>query len=196
MPVLTSDAAFKGQSGKTTRLMRKGSFLVLAATMLAVLTFRHDRIMVGIVLAMGTVGCPVGYLMARRQMEKARHRETEDRLLMQTRAYLQSEEPARGVSAAIDGRKLPTQGFRKFEVIALRLPVADPRIFGVLAGWYAIRSLCERPFADLAGRLPEPASLPLSELVMAAPAQEFVAGLASRRGRRRVRASRASERRH
>jgi hypothetical protein len=191
--VLTSDDAFEGQSVKTTRLTQKCLFLVLAVTILAVLMFRHD----GIMLAMGTIVVPVSYVVARRQMEKARHRETEDRLLMQTRAYLQNAEPARGVSAtpAIDGRKLPTQGFRKFEVIAFRLPFADPRVFGLLPGRYAIRSLLERSFAGLAKCLPEPASLPLSELVMAAGAQGLVAASAPGRGRQRVRAARAGERR-
>jgi hypothetical protein len=191
--VLTSDDALEGKSVKTTRLTQKYLFLVLAVTILAVLMFRHD----GIMLAMGTVVVPLGYVVARRQMEKVRHRETEDRLVMQTRAYLQKSEPARGVSAApaIDGRKLPTQGFRKFEVIAFRLPFANLRVFDLLPGRNAIRSLCERPFAGRAQCLPEPASLPLSELVMAAGTQGLVAVSAPRRGRHRVRASRASERR-
>ena len=189
---MTLNDAFQGHSIKPTQLMQKGSLLLLAVTASLILTFRrHNGIMLGVVLALGTVVVPAGYVLARRVIDKVRQRETEDRLMMHTRTYLQNQEPARVGSAAlagkgpavesgieilaraIDGRKLPTQDFRKFHGIASPLPVGDPVVFDALPRWYAIRSLYERRFADLAATLPKPASLPLSELLPTPAMQKF-----------------------
>src|ERR1022692_1416478 len=73
-----------------------------------------------------------------RMLEKVRQRQMEDRLIVQTRTYLQNQEPARVASAApagkaesgieilaraIDGRKLPIEDFRSTAIASL-LPVA------------------------------------------------------------------------
>jgi proteasome lid subunit RPN8/RPN11 len=184
---MTLNDAFEGQSLKATQLMQKGSLLLLAVTASLILAFRRNNgIMLGVVLAIGTVVIPAGYVLTRRMIAKVQQRETEDRLMMHTRTYLQTQEPARAVSKAptvesdieilaraIDGRKLPTQDFRKFHGIASLLPVGDPVVFDALPRRYAIRSLYERRFADLAVTLPKPVSLPLSELLPAPATEEF-----------------------
>jgi proteasome lid subunit RPN8/RPN11 len=186
---MTLNDAFQGYSIRSTQLVQRGSLLLLAVTASLMLAFRrHNGIMLGVVLALGTVVVPTGYVLGRRMLEKVRQRETEDRLMMQTRTYLQNQEPARVASAApageaesdieilaraIDGRKLPIADFRKFHGIASLLPVGDPVVFDALPRRYAIRSLYDRRFADLAATLPEPASLPLSELLPAPATQEF-----------------------
>jgi proteasome lid subunit RPN8/RPN11 len=185
---MTLNDAFEGQSLKTTQLMQKGSWLLLAVAASLILAFRrHNGIMLAVVLALATVVGPAVYVMARRMVDKVRQRETEERLMTHTRTYLQSEEPVRVIASlpaaaesdieilarAIDGRRLPTQDFRKFAGTAFLLPVGDPVVFDALPRRYAIRSLYERRFADLAATLPRPVALPLGELLPAAATQEF-----------------------
>jgi proteasome lid subunit RPN8/RPN11 len=181
---MTLNDAFEGHSLKTTQIMQKGSLLLLAIMASLILAFRrHNGITVGIVLAISTVVAPAVYVLAKRMVEKVRQRETEDQLLLQTRSYLQNVEPVRPVTPkeesdlellarAIDGRKLPTQGFQIHHIASL-LPAGDPVVFDALPRRYAIRGLYERRFADLASTLPRPVSLPLSELLPAPATQEF-----------------------
>jgi hypothetical protein len=196
---MTLNDTFEGYSVKSTQLVQRSSLLVLAVTASLMLAFRrHNGIMLGVVLALGTVVVPTGYLLGRRMLERVRQRETEDRLMMQTRTYLQNQEPVRVASAtpagktesdieilarAIDGRKLPIQDFRKFHGIAWLLPVGDPVVFDALPRRYAVRSLYDRRFADLAATLPEPASLPLNELLAAPAAQGFGSWTAGNKAR-------------
>jgi hypothetical protein len=175
---MTLNDAFQGHSVKSTQLLQRASLLLLAVTASLMLAFgRHNEIVLGVVLVLGTVVVPAGYVLGRRMLEKVRQRETEDRLMMQTRKYLQSHEPAPGqaesdieiLARAIDGRKLPIEDFRKFPGIASRLPVGDLVVCGPLPRRYAIRSLYGRRFENLAATLPEPASLPLNELLPRLP---------------------------
>jgi proteasome lid subunit RPN8/RPN11 len=53
------------------------------------------------------------------------------------------------------------------------LPEGEPVVFDALPRRYAVRSLYERRFADLAASLPRPVKLPLSALMPAADTQEF-----------------------
>ena len=187
---MTLNDAFQGHSLKTTQLIQKGSLLVLAVAATWILAFRrHDGTMMGVVLALATVVVPAVYVLARRMVDKVRQRETEERLLMQTRSYLQTEEPASVIGVpgmplagesdieilarAIDGRKLPMGDFRNFDCVASLLPVGEPVVFDALPRRYAVRSLYERRFADLAATLPKPAILPLSELMPASATQGF-----------------------
>ncbi len=183
---MTLNDAFQGHSLKTTQFMQKGSLLVLAVAATLILAFgRHDGKMMGVVLALATVVVPAVSVLARRMVDKVRQRETEERLLMQTRTYLQTEEPANLrtgtegesdieiLARAIDGRKLPMEDFRNFDCVASLLPVGEPVVFDALPRRYAVRSLYERRFADLAATLPKPAILPLSELMPASATQEF-----------------------
>jgi len=169
---MTLDDAFQEHSIKSTQLMQWGSLLLLAVTASLMLAFgRPNGVVLGVVLALSTVVVPAAYVLARRMLEKARQRETEDRLMMHTRTYLQSQEPARLAGAAaraIDGRKLPMQDFRKYDGIASLLPVGDPVVFDALPRRYAMGSLYGRRFADRAATLPEPVSVPLSEILPAA----------------------------
>jgi hypothetical protein len=178
---MTLNGAIQGNSLKI-QLMQKGSLLLLAAMASLFLAFqRHNGIMMGAVLAIATVVVPVGYVLMRRVTEKLLQHETEDRLMMHTRAYLRNEEPAcaaRVTRAAeesdieilartIDGQKLAIEDFRKFQASASPLPVGDPAVFDALPRRYATRSFCDRRFADLAALLPKPASLPLRDLLPA-----------------------------
>jgi proteasome lid subunit RPN8/RPN11 len=186
---MTLNDAIEGNSLKATQFVQMGSLLLLAVAASLVLAFRHrGGISLGIVLALGTVVIPAGYVTARRMIAKVQQRETEDRLLMQTRTYLQNEEPVSAtpvkavkveetdieiLARAIDGSKLPTQDFRQYEGVAALFPGGEPVVFDALPRRYAIRSLYERRFADLAATLPKPASLPLRELLPMPATQEF-----------------------
>jgi|HubBroStandDraft_1064217.scaffolds.fasta_scaffold00638_14 proteasome lid subunit RPN8/RPN11 len=182
---MTLNDAFEGHSLKTSQFVQKGSLLLLAVLASLILAFRrHNEITLSVLLALSVVVGPAVYLLSRRMVDKVRQRETEQRLMVHTRTYLRNEKPVRPVSPAqesdieilaraIDGRRLPAQGFRTFQVNAAPLPVGDPVVFDALPRRYAIRSLYERRFADLATALPKPVSLPLSELLMPPAAQEF-----------------------
>ena len=181
---MTSTEAFQGHSIKSTQLVQ-ASLLLLAVTASLMLALRHHNgIMLGTVLALGTMVVPAGYVVARRRRDKVRRQETEDRLMVHTRTFLRNQEPARErvesdieiLARTIDGRKLPTQNFRKFDGIAAVLLIADPVVFGALPRRYAIRTLYGRRFANLAAALPEPACLPLTELVPAPATEEFERG--------------------
>jgi proteasome lid subunit RPN8/RPN11 len=179
---MTLSDAFEGNSVRTTQLMQKGSLLLLAVAASLILAFRrHYGIVLIVVLALGTVVVPAGYLLARRMRDKVRQRETEDQLMAHTRTFLRNQEPMREkveseiemLARTIDGRKLLAQDFRKIHVIPALLPVGDPVVFDALPRRYAIRSLYERRFADLAATQPHPACEPLGELLPAPAGREF-----------------------
>jgi len=165
---MSSNGTFQGDSLKI-QLLHKGSLLLLAAmASVFVALQRHNGTMMAAVLAVATVAAPVGYVLMRRLIEKLRQRETEDRLMVHTRTYLQTAEPVRAASAAresdiekilartINGRKLPLEDFLKIELRPLPPPAGDPVVFGALPQRDAIRSLCDGRFANLAAMLPEP----------------------------------------
>jgi hypothetical protein len=168
---MTLNDAFEGHSLKTTQLIQKSSLLLPAVATCLILAFRpHTGIALGVAMALATVVIPTAYVVARRRVEKARQRETEDILMTHTRTYLRNEEPAvfpvesdiEILARAIDGRKLPMRDFRRFEVIAALPPVADPVVFDALPKRYAIRTACEARFANLAATLPGPVFVPLT----------------------------------
>jgi hypothetical protein len=172
---MTLASALEGQSLKGAQL-KQGSLLLLGVAASLMLAFRrHNGILLGVLLVLGTVVVPAGYILARRTLDKTRQRETEDRLMMHTRTFLQNQEPARGrvesdievLARAIDGRKLPPQDFRKLEVTPAPVPIGDPVVFDALPRRYATGSLCDRRFVDLAAKMPEPASVPLDQLLQA-----------------------------
>jgi proteasome lid subunit RPN8/RPN11 len=188
---MTLNDAFQGHSMKSTQLVQRGSLLLLAVTASLMLALRHHNgIMLGIVLALGMAVAPAWYVLARRMRDKVRQQEMEDRLMEHTRTYLRSQEPAREkvesdieiLARTIDGRKLPRQDFRKLDGIASSLPVGGPLVFNALPRRYAIRSLYDRRFADLAATLPEPACLPLTELLPARATEEFGSWTAQAQG--------------
>jgi hypothetical protein len=184
---MTLNDAVEGRSARTTLLMQIGLMLLLAAAVAAslILALRHhDRIMLGVVLALGTVVVPAGPVLTRRTLAKRRQRETDDRLMLQTRTFLRSQEPARPgkrltpeseieiLARAIDGRRMPLQGFRIYHGVAAPMPLADPVLFNALPRRYAAGSPWDRRLANLAAALPQPALLPLSRLLPAPAAQE------------------------
>ena len=161
---MTLNDAFEGHSIKSTQLMENAAWLLLPVAASLILAFAiHNGILLSLVLVLGTLVIPVVCVLTRRRTENARQRETEDLLMMNIRTYLQNQEPARAVSdieflaRAIDGRRLPTEDFRKVDEIASLVPVGYP-VFDASPRPYAIRSLYERRFADLAMTLLAPAA--------------------------------------
>jgi hypothetical protein len=176
---MTLNGPMEGHSIKSTQFVQMASLLLLAVAVSAMLAYRrHSGIAIAVVLALGTVAVPAGWVLTRRMLGKMRQRETEDRLMTNTRTFLQSQEPARGASRigrpvesdieilarAIDGSKLPMQDYRKSRGTPAPPRLGDPVVFDALPRRYAIRTVCERRFADLAATLPEPAFEPPREL--------------------------------
>ena len=194
---MTVNVTFQRQTLKaTTQIMQMGWLLLLAAVASLVLAFRHQNgITRAVVLALGTLVLPVGFVLGRRMLEKVRQRETEDRLMTNTRTYLQSQLPAQAATGAanrpvaefdieklawaIDGQKLPTQDFRATNGLAAIIPFGEPVVFDALPHQYSGQSLLSEPRAQAAAMLPMLASVPLSELLPTADTQRSVP---SRRG--------------
>lgn len=168
---MTLNDAFEGQSLRTTQLMQKGSLLLLAVTASLVLAFaRHNGIMLGMVLALATLVVPAVYAVTRRAMAKVQQRETEERLMVHTRVYLQNQTPAQVITrTAVVGHP----DFRKCDAIVPLLPIGDPVVFDALPHRHTIQTIYQRHFPDLAAILPRTVSLPLSELTPAPAAQEY-----------------------
>jgi hypothetical protein len=174
---MASTDVFQRHSIESTQTVKTVLLLLLAVTATLMLGLgHHNAIMLGILLGLFTVVLPGSYMVRRSLKDKARQRETEDRLMMHTRTFLQNQEPAR----PLDGWKLPIQDFRKFHGTASVRAVADPVTFGLLRRQDAIRSLYEWRFTDLSAALPGPESVPLSELLPRPPRRTGSA----RRGRR------------
>jgi hypothetical protein len=171
---MTLNGAFQGHPLKI-QLVQKGWLLALAVVISLTMAFRrHNGIILAEVTTLAMVAVPLGYMLRRRMAEKLRQRDMEDRLMLNTRTYLHSEEPASTpkrrketdieiLARAIDGRMLPIQDFRRFKGVASLVPVAYPVVFDALPRRYAIRSLYEKRLAELA-TMPAIVSVPLTEL--------------------------------
>jgi len=167
---MTIDDALPGDPIRK-QLTRKGTlFLLLGVTASFTLAFRGaPGIALGIDLAIGTVVLPSGYLLARRIKAKIRQREMEDRLFMQTRRFLQSQEPANMApkSAAgmlartIDGRKLPVQGLLERKDFQPLVRIGKPVFFSALLRQDGARSSFARGFVELCPNL-EPIGEPIA----------------------------------
>ena len=173
--VMTLNDAFERQSDGNTQLMQKSLFVLALTASLIVAFRRHDGMLLAVVLTLAAIVVPAGLALAKHLRAKSQHRETEARMMIHTRAYLQNVAPVRMpaqeakvesdieiLARAIDGRKLPQQDFRKVDV-ALHLPAGEPVVFDALPRRYAIGNLYQRRFADLAAALPGPVTLPLSK---------------------------------
>ncbi len=159
---MTIDDALPGESIKK-KLTQKGTLLLLlgmTASFVLALSGAHG-IGLGIELALGTVVLPSGYLLARRIRTTIRQRELEDRLLAQTRWYLQNLEPANSapksaaglLGRAIDGRKLPVQGPLEREDFQPLVRIGKPVFFSALLRQDGARSSSTRGFAELCPNL-------------------------------------------
>ncbi|MGA3044121.1 MAG: hypothetical protein ABSF54_25375 [Bryobacteraceae bacterium] len=172
---MTLNDAFEGPSIQSTQFVQRGSLILLAVTASLLVMFRsHNGIVLGALLLLGTLVVPTGFVLMRRIKDKSRQRATEDLLLMQTRTFLQNQKPARKfvpavgaeetdieiLARAIDGQRLPIQGFRKYGGIAFPAPLGEPVVFDALPRRYAIRGLCNRRFVHLAAMMPKPAPIP------------------------------------
>jgi proteasome lid subunit RPN8/RPN11 len=189
---MTINDAFERHTIKPAQVMEVGSVLLLAIAASLMAAFRqHNRVVLALVLAFCTVVLPAVYVLGKRLMERKRQQQTEQILMMQTRTFLSTQEPAewRTVTAIkepdietlgerllamlnTDGSKLPRQGFRTHSLEAPPLPDAEAALFGALPRRYAIRSLYERRFADLATALPQPVRMPLCELLPGSEGEE------------------------
>lgn len=191
---MTPTDAFEGHSLKTTQIVQMGSlFVLLLAASLVLVLRRHGGLALAVTLALCTLVLPAVYILAKQTIASLRKRETEDRLVGQTREFLRSNEREWQQSAANfvrvseaeanaermlaslpgGGRELPTQPFQRYGNIASVLPVGEPVVFDALPRRYAIRGIYERRFADLASTMPAPACMPLNELLPPAAATGF-----------------------
>jgi hypothetical protein len=180
---MTINDALQDNSIRSAQLMQRGSLIFLAITASLMLGFRrHSGIVLGVTLALGCVVVPAAYVLARRILEKVRHRETEERLMLHTRTFQQSEEPVREAAVlppcatetdiellarAIDGTKLPLGGFRKFGGSITLLPEGEPVVFDALPRLYATRTISDRRFENLAATMPGAICTPLNEILYA-----------------------------
>ncbi len=189
---MTLNDAFEGHAIQPARMAQKAALLMAAAaSLLLVFRGRSAAAMIG-GLALGTVVIPAILMLARGLITKMRQRRTEERLLMHTRVFLSSQEPAclaaavpvpvpaegapaERLWAALEraGRRLPEQGFFGFRESAAPLPDGEPVVFDALPRRYAVRGTYERRMASLASALPKPVMMPFRELLPAAPAKEF-----------------------
>jgi proteasome lid subunit RPN8/RPN11 len=195
---MTLNDAFEGRSIRMTQLMQKGSLFALALAASLILAFgRRNGVTTAVVLALCVVVAPAVYVLGKWVMGKLRLRETEARLVMHTRAYLQNHEAEWAATAVakappvesdieilarvIDGQKLPIQDYRGYHGTPASVPEGEPVVFDALPRRYAIRSLYERRFADLATTLPKAVCMPLGELWPCAATQEFGSCVAGQR---------------
>jgi proteasome lid subunit RPN8/RPN11 len=182
---MTINDAFESQTLKPVQLMKMGSVLLLAVAASLLLAFRpHNRLLFGLELVFCTIALPAVYVVAKRLKEKVRQQQTEQRLMMHTKAFLNTQEPTswRAITvvkapnaetlgerllAALntDGSELIRPGFRACYPDAAPAAEAETVVFDALPRRYAIRSLYERRFADLSSSLPKPATMPFSELL-------------------------------
>jgi len=178
---MSLSGVFEGHSLKSTQFVQRISlFLLVVAASLIFAVRHHNGLMVCVVLTLGCVVIPAGFVLARRTNEKVKQQETEERLLMQTRTFLRNEAPVceeiplpvlrmesniEILARAIDGAKLPLSDFRYSGRIASLLPVAEPVVFDALPHRYAIRSSYGRRFQNPAAILPEPVCVPLNEIL-------------------------------
>lgn len=188
---MTINDAFERNALKPAQVMQAGAILVLAVSASLWAAFRqHNRLVLALVLAFCTVVLPAVYVLGKRLRDRIKHQQTEQRLMMQTRAFLSSQEPAEWRVVTVvkepdpdalgekllemlhtDGSKLPRQGFRIDCPDVSPLRNAEAALFNALPRQYATRSQYERRFADLAAALFHPVRMPLSELPPVAEAE-------------------------
>lgn len=182
---MTINDAFEEQSLKPAQIMQMGSVLLLAVAASMLLAFRqHNRLLLGASLAFCTVALPAVYVMGKRLVLKVRQQQTEQRLILHTRNFLDTQEATswRAVMIAkepdaetlgerllaalnTDGSALARPGFHAFPPKASPLPDGETVVFDALPRRYAIRGLYERRFADLAAALPMPAMTPFGGIL-------------------------------
>lgn len=173
---MTSSDVTTGDSNRTNQLFQKGLLLSPAAIGGWLFAFRHGGGMVWLVAAILAVLAPAVYLLARRRAARLRHRATEDRIVMQTRAYLLNCEPNSPAGAepfreaadtesasnrllpapAGKGRMVSARGFQDFDGSPVRPVAGAPAVYGFLprlGSWSG------------AVKLPEPVLMAWSELV-------------------------------
>ena len=148
----------------------------------------HNIMLVTVGVA-GTMMISLLYVLWRRS-KTLRQRDTEGRIMMQTRDYLLSHAaeyrlrdlpPERAVGA---GRWMTARHFKDiFAGAAAPLPEANPTVFGAFPHSNAVRIYCERQ-ADLAATRLIPVTMPLSELLPATVGAQGFGVSGGRQGRR------------
>src|SRR5579862_296853 len=164
------NTTFDGQSLRTTHLLQKGSLAVLAASAALILSFgRNNTALVGVLLALYTVIAPAVYMLGKRMLIKVRQRETEARLIRQTKAFLENQPQEWALlsqaNSAIAGRRLMMQDFCRYPATAAPLPAGEPTVFQPVPRHEAVQNLYEQHFADAASKLLVPVCTPWGELL-------------------------------
>src|SRR5512141_2631942 len=94
---MTLSDAFEGSSMKTRLLTQKATLLLMAVAASLIVAFgRHQGVTEAAVLAIFTLTAPAVYVMGRRLTATARQKETEVRLMVNTKTFLESEEWSSG----------------------------------------------------------------------------------------------------
>jgi hypothetical protein len=152
-----------------TKLLHNGSLLLLTAAVgLAMALNRHNTLVLGAIGVLGTILIPLSYVLLRRFLYARRQRETEDRMIGQTREYLRKQEPwsplrdastesaAEAVSHAnASGSRIAPRGFKDvFAGVVAPLPNGNPVACGALtrasaAGTYFEPALVTMPLSEL-----------------------------------------------
>jgi len=153
-----------------TKLLHNGSLLlVTAAVGLAMALNRHNTVVLGALGVLGTILIPLSYVMLRRFLHTLRQRETEDRMISQTREYLRNEEPWSPLRDApkesaveavphanASGSRIAPRGFKDiFDGVVAPLPKGNPVACGALTLHHTAGAHYD----------PAPVTMPLSELL-------------------------------
>jgi len=158
-----------------TKLLHNGWLVLLTAAVgLAMALNRHNTVVLGALGVLGTILIPLSYVLLRRFLHGLRQRETEARMLSQTREFLRNQEPWSPLRDApkesadeavqhanASASRIAPRGFKDVFAGALApLPKGNPVSFGALtrpspAGTYyepaLVTMLLSEPLAETVG---------------------------------------------
>jgi len=130
-----------------TQILHMGSLLFLAVAAGLLMAFnRHNTFAFVVIGVLGTIMLPAAHVFMRRLLHALTQRETDERIVTQTREYLRRQQPWCPPSAPLlhAGVRMTPQGFQEVfaGVVARSLP-ARPVIFDVLPHPDTLRDHCD-----------------------------------------------------
>jgi len=176
--------AFEEPSLTPAQIMRMASVLLLAIALSLMLAIRqHNRILLGLALTFCTAALPAVYVMSKRLVVRLREQETEQRLMVHTKAFLSHQEELFWQHSAVakepdpetlgarllavlntDGSALARPGLLPFPP-RVAVPEPEPVVFDALPRRYAVRNLFERRLSNGAAAMPAPALMRFGEIL-------------------------------
>jgi len=175
---MTYDETSAESHAGRARLLPNGSLVLLTAAVALLMSLnRRNPVALVAIAGLGTILAPLLYVVSRRFLRALQRRETERRMIMQTRDYLRTQEACepRATMETGDGlgRRMTPQGFKDvFSGVAALLPEAKPVSFGALALRGEDRTSQERRLEDLPAMQAAPVSLPFRNLLADAAGAE------------------------